>query len=76
MLLRNLVSPGEVDDDLEEEVALELQKYGEVQKVLIFEVTESNFPPEEAVRIFVEFKSTDESQKVQNFSNSYAPLTP
>lgn len=64
LLLRNLVGPGEVDDDLEDEVAEELQKYGQVQRVLIFEVTESNFPPEEAVRIFVEFKTTDEAHKV------------
>ena len=66
VLLRNLVGPGNVDDDLEDEVASELQKYGHVQSVLIFEVTEDDFPAEEAVRIFIEFKTTDESRKVQS----------
>ena len=66
VLLRNLVGPGEVDDDLEDEVALELQKYGQVQRVLIFEVTESKFPSEEAIRIFVEFKTIEESQRVRH----------
>ena len=66
VLLRNLVGPGKVDDDLEDEVANELQKYGHVQSVLIFEVTEDNFPAEEAVRTFIEFKTTDESRKVRS----------
>lgn len=64
VLLRNLVEPGNIDDDLEDEVAQELQKYGQVQRVLIFEVTEDNYPPEESVRIFVEFQTVEESQKV------------
>jgi splicing factor 45 len=38
LLLRNMVGPGEVDDDLEEEVAEECTKYGEVVRVMIFEV--------------------------------------
>lgn len=69
VLLRNLVGPGEVDDDLEDEVASELQKYGTILRVLIFEVTEDNFPPEEAVRIFVEFQSTHEAQQVPLFKS-------
>jgi splicing factor 45 len=55
ILLRNMVGPGEVDDDLEDEVGMECSKYGIVQSVLIFEVTEPGFPESEAVRIFVEF---------------------
>lgn len=33
----------------------ECSKYGNVQRVVIFEITEENFPPELAVRIFIEF---------------------
>ena len=36
--LQNMVGPGEVDDDLEPETAEECSKYGEVQKVVIYEV--------------------------------------
>ena len=33
-----MVGPGEVDDELEPETAEECSKYGEVQKVVIYEV--------------------------------------
>ncbi|KAL0407527.1 UNVERIFIED_CONTAM: DNA-damage-repair/toleration protein, chloroplastic [Sesamum latifolium] len=55
VLLRNMVGPGEVDDDLEGEVAEECTKFGTVTRVLIFEITEPNFPQDEAVRIFIQF---------------------
>ncbi|KAI0498859.1 hypothetical protein KFK09_019757 [Dendrobium nobile] len=63
MLLRNMVGPGEVDDELEDEVASECSKYGTVTRVLIFEITEPNFPADEAVRIFVQFERTEETTK-------------
>ena len=60
--LQNMVGPGEVDDDLQPEVQEECQtKYGDVNKVLIFEITEA--VPEEAVRIFVEFKRLESAIK-------------
>jgi splicing factor 45 len=43
-----MVGPGEVDDDLEPETAEECSKYGEVQKVVIYEVSIYNifkYPP-------------------------------
>jgi len=55
ILLRNMVAPGDVDDDLEGETKEECQKYGEVNRCVIFEMKEKG--PEEAVRIFVEFKT-------------------
>ncbi|KAK6630593.1 hypothetical protein RUM43_014578 [Polyplax serrata] len=62
VLLRNMVGPGEVDDDLEPEVKDECNtKYGEVVKVLIFEMPEA--PQEEAIRIFVEFKRIESAIK-------------
>ncbi|XP_057544913.1 DNA-damage-repair/toleration protein DRT111, chloroplastic [Amaranthus tricolor] len=63
LLLRNMVGPGEVDDELEEEVGSECAKYGTVTRVLIFEITEPNFPSNEAVRIFVQFERPEETTK-------------
>lgn len=57
------VGPGEVDDELEDEVASECSKYGTVTRVLIFEITEPNFPVDEAVRIFVQFERPEETTK-------------
>ncbi|XP_012278027.1 splicing factor 45 [Orussus abietinus] len=62
VLLRNMVGPGEVDDDLEPEVKDECNtKYGDVGRVIIHEVIDA--PPEEAVRIFVEFKRIESAIK-------------
>ncbi|XP_077496726.1 splicing factor 45 [Amblyomma americanum] len=55
VLLRNMVGPGEVDDDLEPETKEECSKYGEVVRCLIYEIP--GVADEEAVRIFIEFKS-------------------
>lgn len=63
LLLRNMVGPGEVDDELEEEVGSECAKYGTVTRVLIFEITEPSFPSNEAVRIFVQFERPEETTK-------------
>ncbi|CAG9858821.1 unnamed protein product [Phyllotreta striolata] len=54
VLLKNMVGPGEVDDDLEPEVKDECNtKYGPVASVIIHEIPHDDH--EEAVRIFVEF---------------------
>ncbi|KAF2548006.1 hypothetical protein F2Q70_00021344 [Brassica cretica] len=58
-----MVGPGEVDDELEEEVGSECGKYGTVTRVLIFEITEANFSTHEAVRIFVQFSRPEETTK-------------
>ncbi|XP_052180841.1 DNA-damage-repair/toleration protein DRT111, chloroplastic [Diospyros lotus] len=63
LMLRNMVGPGEVDDELEDEVGSECAKFGTVTRVLIFEITEPNFPAEEAVRIFVQFERSEETTK-------------
>lgn len=55
ILLTNMVGPGDVDEELEAETKEECAKYGEVNKCLIFELP--NRSPEEAVRIFLEFKT-------------------
>ena len=57
------VGPGEVDDELEDEVASECAKYGTVSRVLIFEITQADFPVDEAVRIFIQFERAEEATK-------------
>ncbi|KAK9840158.1 hypothetical protein WJX74_004307 [Apatococcus lobatus] len=63
IVLRNMVGPGEVDEDLEEETGNECTKYGTVTNVIIFEITEPDYPPEEAVRIFIEFERIEQATK-------------
>uniref|UniRef100_A0A0A9XNK2 Splicing factor 45 n=1 Tax=Lygus hesperus TaxID=30085 RepID=A0A0A9XNK2_LYGHE len=62
VLLKNMVGPGEVDEELEPEVKDECNtKYGDVVRVIIYELP--NVTPEEAVRIFVEFKRIESAIK-------------
>lgn len=63
LCLRNMVGPGEVDEELEEEVGIECTKYGAVTNVMIFEVTTPGFEGEEAVRIFVQFERVESATK-------------
>ena len=57
-----MVGPGEVDEELEPEVKEECnKKYGDVTKVVIFEL--QNTTPEESVRIFIEFKRVESAIK-------------
>ena len=64
VLLKNMVGPGEVDEDLEPEVKEECgTKYGDVTKCIIFELPGPGVVPEEAVRIFVEFKRIESAIK-------------
>ncbi|KAH8421242.1 hypothetical protein KR009_006607 [Drosophila setifemur] len=62
VLLRNMVGPGDVDDELEPEVKDECHtKYGEVNSVIIHEAFDT--VPEDAVKIFVEFKRIESAIK-------------
>ncbi|KAG1656911.1 Splicing factor 45 [Nymphon striatum] len=63
VLLRNMVGPGEVDQDLEPETCEECSKYGEVVRCVVFEIPGSQVPDEESVRIFVEFKRMESAIK-------------
>ena len=38
VVLRNMVTPDEVDEDLEDEVQEECSKYGQVERVIIYQV--------------------------------------
>jgi splicing factor 45 len=61
LLLKNMVAPGEVDDDLEPEVKEECSKYGQVNNVTVFQMPDMD--GEDAIRIFVEFASVDPAVK-------------
>ena len=63
LLLRNVVGPGEVDEALEDEIANECEKYAPVVRALIFEITEQDFPEDEAVRVFVEFTDVEGAKR-------------
>lgn len=57
-----MVGPREVDEELEPEVKEECNtKYGDVIRVIIYEIPDVH--PEEAVRIFVEFKRIESAIK-------------
>ncbi|TPX30308.1 hypothetical protein SmJEL517_g06106 [Synchytrium microbalum] len=72
VLLKNMVGPGEVDDALQDETAEECRKYGEVERCLIYEVPNGVVAADQAVRIFVEFKSTDGAQRaLQDLSGRF-----
>ncbi|XP_070710183.1 splicing factor 45 isoform X4 [Pempheris klunzingeri] len=61
VLLRNMVGPGEVDEDLEGETKEECEKYGKVVKCVIFEI--ADVMDDEAVRIFLEFERVESAIK-------------
>lgn len=63
VMLRNMVGPGEVDDDLQSEVVEECTKYGEVDAVSVFEVKDGQVAPEKAVRIFTKFLRQESAMK-------------
>ena len=72
IMLTNIVGPGQVDESLDEEVGEECSKYGEVDNVLIFEVTDPEYPPDQAVRIFVQFeKQTAATAALQELHGRY-----
>jgi splicing factor 45 len=58
-----MVGPGQVDDELQDEVKGECSEtYGPVIKCVIYEVT-GRVPPEEAVRIFVQFRNPGDATR-------------
>lgn len=69
MLLMNLVGPGEVDAELRGETADECSKFGTVVKCVVHECEPNTRPPEETVRIFVEFASAEGAKKAVKVMN-------
>jgi len=56
-----MVSPAEVDDELEPEVKEECCKYGVVSNVTIFQMPDVD--TDDAIRIFVEFQNSEAAVK-------------
>jgi len=56
VLLENMVTADEIDEDLQSEITSECSKYGEVVKVVVWIVPES---PSDEVRIFIQFNTTE-----------------
>ncbi|XP_045501519.1 poly(U)-binding-splicing factor half pint isoform X2 [Colias croceus] len=63
LLLRNMVSPREVDDALHHEIRDECGKWGRVRRVVIYNErqSEADDPARAHVKIFVEFAEPDEA---------------
>ncbi|CAI5528165.1 unnamed protein product [Closterium sp. Naga37s-1] len=65
IVMRNMVTPEEVDDDLQSEVTDECGKFGKVERVVIYQEQQSEKPGDAIVKIFVLFSSTPEAQAAQ-----------
>jgi splicing factor 45 len=62
VLLKNMVGPGEVDEDLQPETTEECSKYGDVANCLVYEIPHG-VDESEAVRIFVQFTRLESAIK-------------
>ncbi|KAJ1983623.1 hypothetical protein H4R34_001171 [Dimargaris verticillata] len=72
VLLCNMVGPGEVDDELQEETMEECRRYGPVLLCKVLEVTDGSVPSEKAVRIFVQFATADAAERaLQDLDGRY-----
>lgn len=61
LCLRNMVGPGEVDNELQDETSEECTKYGQVVKCIIYEM--HGVSDDEAIRIFIEFDRLESAIK-------------
>ena len=67
VVLRNMVGPEDVDEELQEEIEEECGKYGEVERVIIYQERQSE--EEDApiiVKIFVEFMQSASAKKAKD----------
>jgi len=67
LLLKNMVGPEDVDEDLQAEIEEECNKYGKVENVIIYQERQSeDVDAEIHVKIFVEFVLADQVKKAKN----------
>uniref|UniRef100_A0A4W4G7Q6 RRM domain-containing protein n=2 Tax=Electrophorus electricus TaxID=8005 RepID=A0A4W4G7Q6_ELEEL len=73
MVLRNMVGPEDIDDDLEGEVTEECGKFGAVNRVIIYQEKQGEEEDAEViVKIFVEFSAASEMNKaIQALNNRW-----
>ncbi|XP_051990772.1 poly(U)-binding-splicing factor PUF60a isoform X3 [Xyrauchen texanus] len=71
MVLRNMVGPEDIDDDLEGEVTEECGKFGAVNRVIIYQEKQGEEEDAEViVKIFVEFSAVFEMNKAIHALNN------
>jgi len=64
LLLRNMVGPEDVDEDLQRDIEEECAKYGKVVQVIIYQERQSEAADAEInVKVFVEFETYEEVKK-------------
>lgn len=64
MVLRNMVGPDDIDDDLEGEVTEECGKFGRVKRVVIYQERQGEEDDADViVKIFVEFSEAAEMNR-------------
>ena len=67
VVLRNMVGPEDVDEELQEEIEEECGKYGEVENVVIYQEKQGEEEDAEVlVKIFVEFKAGDAAKRAKD----------
>jgi len=67
LLLKNMVSAEEVDEDLQEEIEEECGKFGSVERVIIYQERQSEADDAEiVVKIFVEFGASEGAQRARD----------
>jgi len=67
LLLKNMVGPDEVDEELHDEIQQECGKYGKVENVVIYQEKQDDSDDAEVhVKIFVEFHESIEAKKAKN----------
>ncbi|KAJ8667242.1 hypothetical protein QAD02_008904 [Eretmocerus hayati] len=71
VILRNMVSPEDVDQSLQEEIQDECSKFGIVRRVIIYNErqSEDEDDPEVIVKIFVEFSQMSEAETARDSLN-------
>ncbi|XP_060524354.1 poly(U)-binding-splicing factor half pint isoform X2 [Cylas formicarius] len=70
VILRNMVGPEDVDELLQDEIQEECSKYGQVEKVIIYNEKQSEEDDNDIiVKIFVEFGETVEAEKARDSLN-------
>jgi len=70
IVLRNMVTVEEVDEDLEEEINEECSRFGEVKRVIIYQEKQGEEEDAEViVKIFVEFVQPEEADKAKEALN-------
>jgi len=67
LLLKNMVGPEDVDEDLQAEIETECTKYGKVEQVVIYKEEQQN--SEIIVKIFVEFESFEQVKAAKESLN-------